>query len=68
MIALEVKANERATAPDFRGLTQLRDALGSRFTAGIVLTTGSRSYTYADRLHVMPIDRLWTRVNLAAGS
>lgn len=68
VIALEVKANERATAPDFRGLTQLRDALGSRFTAGIVLTTGSRSYTYADRLHVMPIDRLWTRVNVAAGS
>lgn len=27
-----------------------------------MLTTGSRSYTYEDRLHVMPIDRLWTPV------
>lgn len=59
VIAFEVKANERASGPDFRGLTQLRDLLGVRFRAGIVLTTGRRSYTYADRLHVMPLDRLW---------
>ncbi len=60
VIGLEVKASERAPAAEFRGLTQLRDALGPRFAAGIILTTGRRSYTYADRLHVMPIDRLWT--------
>lgn len=63
VLAFEVKANERATGFDFRGLTQLRDALGPRFTGGIILTTGKRSYTYADRLHVMPIDRLWTPAN-----
>lgn len=62
VLAFEVKANERAHGSDFRGLTQLRDALDARFTAGIILTTGTRSYTYADRLHVMPIDRLWTPV------
>ena len=66
VIGFEVKASERASAKEFRGLTQLRDALGSRFAAGIVLTTGRRSYTYADRLHVMPIDRLWTPVSLPA--
>lgn len=66
VIGFGVKASERASAKEFRGLTQLRDALGSRFTAGIVLTTGRRSYTYADRLHVMPIDRLWTPVSLPA--
>ncbi|MCO5309495.1 MAG: ATP-binding protein [Austwickia sp.] len=64
VLAFEVKASERAPGPGFRGLTQLRDALGPRFAAGIVLTTGTRSYTYADRLHVMPIDRLWTPVTL----
>lgn len=46
------------------GLEQLRDALGSRFRAGIVLTTGQRTYTYSDRIHVMPIDRLWQSVPL----
>lgn len=66
VLAFEVKASERAPGSDFRGLTQLRDALGTRFTAGVIFTTGTRSYTYADRLHVMPIDRLWTPV--AAGT
>lgn len=60
VLALEVKANERAPGSDFRGLSQLRDALGARFAAGIIFTTGRSSYTYADRLHVMPIDQLWT--------
>jgi uncharacterized protein len=64
VVAFEVKASERATAPAFAGLQQLRDALGPRFRAGVVLTTGRRSYTYADRLHVMPIDRLWQPTTL----
>lgn len=62
VLAFEVKASERAPGTAFRGLTQLRDALGARFTAGTILTTGTRSYTYDDRLHVMPIDRLWTPI------
>lgn len=62
VVAFEVKASERAPAATFRGLEQFRESLGPRFTAGVVLTTGRRSYTYADRLHVMPIDRLWQPV------
>jgi predicted AAA+ superfamily ATPase len=68
VVAFEVAANERATAPVFNGLAQLRDALGSRFRAGVVLTTGTRSYTYADRLHAMPIDRLWQVCSYPAAS
>lgn len=59
VVAFEVKAGERAPAAAFRGLRQLRDLLGPRFHAGVMLTTGHRTYTAADRLHVMPIDRLW---------
>lgn len=64
VVAFEVKASERAPAVAFRGLEQLRDSLGPRFTAGVILTAGRRSYTYADRLHAMPIDRLWQPVSL----
>ncbi len=64
VVAFEVKANERATGPDFKGLAQLRSALGRRFRAGVVLTTGRRSFTYDDRIHVMPIDRLWRAVEI----
>lgn len=63
VVAFEVKASERAPGKEFRGLGQLRDLLGERFIGGIMLTTGARSYTYEDRLHVMPIDRLWTPVS-----
>lgn len=59
VVAFEIKAASRARRTDFTGLRQLRDHLGTMFTAGIVLYTGLRSYTYEDRLHVMPIDRLW---------
>lgn len=62
VVAFEVKASERAPGKEFRGLAQLRDLLGERFIGGIMLTTGVRSYTYEDRLHVMPVDRLWTPV------
>jgi uncharacterized protein len=62
LLAFEVKANERVGGDDFRGLSKLRDTLGDRLIAGVVLTTGSRSYTYADKLHVLPVDRLWRKV------
>jgi len=40
-------------------LRHLRDLLGDTFVAGVALYTGARSYTYEDRLHVMPVDKLW---------
>lgn len=62
IVAFEVKAGDRVTGTDLRGLRTLRDALGERFIAGVVLRTGPRSYTYEDRLHVLPIDRLWRTI------
>ena len=59
VIAFEVKANERVVGKELRGLRKLRDAVGDRFIAGVALSTGPRSYTYEDRIHIMPIDRLW---------
>lgn len=59
VVAFEVKASERAARPSFKGLEQLRETLGPRFRAGVMLTTGQRSYTYSDRIHVLPVDRLW---------
>lgn len=63
VLAFEVKTKERISGSDFKGLRKLRDALGPRLVAGVVLNTGVRSYTFEDRLHVMPLDRLWLPVN-----
>ena len=62
VIGFEVKANQTVPGADLRGLRILRDALGDRFVAGVALSTGSRSYTYEDRIHVCPVDRLWQTV------
>lgn len=58
--ALEVKAGSRMPGSDLSGLQLLRDKLGERFVAGVGLYTGERSYTFDDRIHVLPIDRLWS--------
>ncbi len=59
VLAFEVKAGERTTTGDVKGLKALRERLGKRFIAGVILTTGPRSYTLDDRIHVLPTDRLW---------
>ncbi len=60
LVGIEVKAASRVPGDDFRALRKLRAAAGDLFHAGVVLHLGQRSYTYDDRLHAMPIDRLWT--------
>ena len=59
VVAFEVKTSARVPGADLRPLAKLRDAVGDAFLAGIVLYLGERAYTYEDRLHVMPVDRLW---------
>lgn len=60
VLAFEVKAGGRVPGDAFRPLRKLRDATPSRFLAGVALYTGDRAYTFEDRLHAIPIDRLWS--------
>jgi uncharacterized protein len=60
VVGIEVKAGSRVTEADFSGLRALRDQLGEDFAAGIVLNTGTLSYSADDRIFVAPADRLWT--------
>lgn len=63
VLAFEIKANQRIAGKDLRGLVKLRDLLGDRFVAGVAFSTGERSYTTdEDRIHVLPVDRLWQPV------
>ncbi len=60
VIGVEVKASTSFNAKQFRGLAALRDRLGDRFIAGIVLNTGTHGYRYADRLFGAPISAVWS--------
>jgi hypothetical protein len=44
----------------------LRAKLGKHFAGGVVLNTGTRSYTADDRIHILPMDRLWAPIAQAA--
>ncbi len=57
---VEIKAGSSVEDKDFRGLRLLRDTLGREFVGGVVLYLGPRSYTREDRLHVLPLDSLWS--------
>lgn len=45
---------------DLKPLTKLRDVVGENIVGGFALHLGTREYTFDDRIHVLPDDRLWT--------
>lgn len=57
---IEVKSSSRVSGRDARWLGQLRDKLGSRFVAGLVLYTGVSGGPVGDRIAAVPMDVLWT--------
>ncbi|WP_322769804.1 ATP-binding protein [Frankia sp. Cr1] len=59
LVAFEIKAASRVPGSDLTPLRKLRDATGGAFLAGVTLYLGARSYSFEDRLHVMPVDRIW---------
>ena len=67
VVGIEVKAGSRVHASDRRGLRLLRDTVGARFSAGVVLYTGAHFLRYRDEadagIIALPIDRLWTPVD-----
>lgn len=44
---------------EVRHLAKLRDRLGDRFVAGVVLTTGPTALSLGERLLALPISVLW---------
>ena len=44
---------------DFAGLRHLRDKLGDRFKAGVVLYTRTRTLSFGERLAAVPLCGLW---------
>jgi hypothetical protein len=57
--AVEIKEGAAADPAAVRNLTRLRDQLGDRFAADVVLHTGARGSKLGDRLFALPIAALW---------
>lgn len=57
--AVEVKAGPAVSAEAVRTMVSLRDRLGERFAAGVVLHSGSRTTALGDRITGVPLAALW---------
>ncbi len=58
VVAIEVKAGRRARGGG-RGLRLLKERLGDRFVAGLILTSAPTAARIEDRIYHAPIDVLW---------
>lgn len=56
---VEVKASATVAASDFAALQELRDQLGQRFCAGVVLYVGEQIVPFGDKLWLVPLPSLW---------
>ena len=63
VVGVEVKASATPTSRDFIGLRYLRDKLGRRFKAGVVLHLGADTLPFGDRLAAVPVSGLWQTGN-----
>lgn len=61
VVGIEIKASATPASGDFAGLQHLRDKLGSRFKAGVLLHLGADTLPFGDRLAAVPVGGLWHR-------
>lgn len=59
VVGIEVKATTSPGADTARHLRWLRDRLGDRFAAGIVLHLGQRASSFGDGIWAVPVSALW---------
>lgn len=59
LAAVEVKSAATVDTSDTRGLRLLRDKLGPRFKAGVIIYSGEHTLPIGDRIWAMPVSGLW---------
>lgn len=59
LAGVTVKAAATVNSADFRGLRKLKTLACDRFVRGVVLYDGELSLPFGERLHAVPIARLW---------
>jgi len=60
IIGIEIKADSAPRHAHARHLVWLRDQLGARFKAGVLLHTGPARFSLDDRIEAIPICALWS--------
>lgn len=64
VVGIEVKATTSPGSDTARHLRWLRDRLGERFAAGVVLHLGQHASSFGDNIHAIPVSSLWGHARL----
>ncbi|WP_449062515.1 ATP-binding protein [Planomonospora algeriensis] len=59
VVGVEVKAASTVRPEDFKGLRHLAERIGPDFVAGLVLHTGTQTFSFGDRMLAVPVSALW---------
>ncbi len=59
IIAIEVKASEKASSSDFKNMKWLMERLPERKIHGVVLYCGQRVRSYGPNMTAVPIAKMW---------
>jgi len=60
VVAIEAKARATLSQRDASALVKLRDSLGEKFIAGVVIHSGEQTLPLGERLWAVPVSGLWT--------
>jgi predicted AAA+ superfamily ATPase len=63
VVAIEAKASASLAGSDRRALLELRDSLGEKFRAGVLLHTGTETVPLGERIWGLPVSALWSTNN-----
>ncbi len=59
ILGIEVKAGATVRASDFRGLVHMRERVGTRLVAGVVLYAGEQTLPFGEGMWALPLSALW---------
>lgn len=65
VVGIEVKSSTSPSSDSAKHLRWLRDKLGDRFVAGVVLHLGTRASSFGDNIHAIPVSALWGHASIA---
>lgn len=60
VVGIEIKASATLSGKEFKGLRWLREKVGDRLRAGVVLYSGQESVAFGDRLWAVPVSAIYS--------
>lgn len=64
VVGIEVKSSTSPSADSSNHLRWLRDKMGERFVAGVLLHLGTRASSFGEKIYALPVSAMWGHVGV----